>query len=317
VWLALATVYVVWGSTYLGIRIVTESLPAFGSAALRFAAAAVIVAAVLVIRRGPAALRVRPAQLAGAALVGTLLIAGGNGFVVLAESPAFGLPSGLAALLVALGPLLLVVMRAVTGDRPSLMSLLGVLVGFAGLVILFAPGLTSVPGTNVSGPNDPGAAPFPLVGGLLVLFGTLSWSAGSFLSPRLPMPADAFVASVYELIIGSAVLAVISLSRGEWRGFDAAAVPVRSWVALAYLMVFGSVIAFTAYVWLLHHAPISLVSTYAYINPVIALGLGALLAAEVLTGPVLAAAGVVVVGVVLVVSTERPRSAPRPRSARS
>jgi len=296
-WLALATVYVVWGSTYLGIRIVTESLPAFGSAALRFTLAAALGAAFLLVRRGPSALRLRPAQLGAVALVGATMIAGGNGFVVLAESPRFGLPSGLAALLVALGPLTLVVMRAATGDRPRLTTVLGVLIGFGGLVILFAPSLNSTSGGN--------PAPFPLVGGLLVLLGTLCWSAGSFISTWLPVPAEPFVASVYEMIAGALVLGTISAVRGEWHGFDPAAVPAKAWAALAYLVVFGSLMAFTAFVWLLHHAPISLVSTNAYVNPVIALALGAAFAAEALSGRTLLSAAIVVVGVILVVSTER------------
>jgi drug/metabolite transporter (DMT)-like permease len=303
VWLALATVYVVWGSTYLGIRIVTESLPAFGSAALRFTLAAAIGAAFLLVRRGPAALRLRPAQLGAVALVGATMIAGGNGFVVLAESPRFGLPSGLAALLVALGPLTLVVMRAVTGDRPRWTTVLGVLIGFAGLVILFAPGLNSTSGGK--------PAPFPLVGGLLVLLGTSCWSVGSFVTAWLPMPAEPFVASVYEMIAGALVLGTISVFRGEWHGFDPATVPAKAWAALAYLTLFGSLMAFTAFVWLLHHAPISLVSTNAYVNPVIALALGAAFAAETLSGRTVLSAAIVVVGVVLVVSTER-RARSRP-----
>jgi drug/metabolite transporter (DMT)-like permease len=279
---------------------VTESLPAFGSAALRFTLAAAIGAAFLLVRRGPAALRLLPAQLGAVAMVGAIMIAGGNGFVVLAESPRFGLPSGVAALLVALGPLTLVVMRAATGDRPRLTTVLGVLVGFAGLVILFAPSLNST-----SSGNPAHAAAVPLVGGLLVLLGTLAWSIGSFLTTWLPMPADPFVASVYEMVAGALVLGTISLARGEWRGFDPAAVPARAWLALGYLVVFGSLMAFTAYVWLLHHAPISLVSTNAYVNPVIALALGSVFAAEALSGRMLVSAAVVVVGVILVVSTER------------
>jgi drug/metabolite transporter (DMT)-like permease len=286
---------------------VTESLPAFGSAALRFTLAASIGAAFLLVRRGPAGLRLGKAQLVAVALVGATMIAGGNGFVVLAESPRFGLPSGLAALLVALGPLTLVVMRAATGDRPRLTTVLGVLIGFAGLVILFAPSLNSTSGGN--------PAQFPLVGGLLVLLGTLCWSAGSFISTWLPMPAEPFVASVYEMFAGALVLGTISAIRGEWRGFDPATVPAKAWAALAYLVVFGSLMAFTAFVWLLHHAPISLVSTNAYVNPVIALALGAAFAAEALSGRTLLSAAIVVVGVILVVSTER--RARHPRSERS
>ncbi|QGN50613.1 EamA family transporter [Micromonospora sp. WMMC415] len=287
-------VYVLWGSTYLGIRIAVESLPPLASAALRFAAAGLVLAVVLRLRRGPGALRVDRRQLRSAALVGVLLLAGGNGLVVLAESgpPGVAVPSGIAALLVATVPLLVVLLRSATGDRPGLATLGGVTLGFAGLVLLVLP--------------TGGVGAVPLVGALTVVAGATSWSVGSFLSGRLPMPADPFVATVYEMFAGAAVLALLAVGRGELRGFDAGAVTARSWWALAYLMVFGSLVAFTAYVWLLHHAPISLVSTYAYVNPVVAVALGALLVAEPVTPQVLLGGAVIVAGVALVVTTERP-----------
>ncbi|NJP30520.1 EamA family transporter [Micromonospora sp. HSS6-12] len=287
-------VYVLWGSTYLGIRITVESLPPLASAALRFATAGLVLAVVLRLRRGPGALRVDWRQLRSAALVGVLLLAGGNGLVVLAESgpPGVAVPSGIAALLVATVPLLVVLLRSVTGDRPGLATLGGVTVGFVGLVLLVLP--------------TGGVGAVPLVGALTVVAAATSWSVGSFLSGRLSMPADPFVATVYEMFAGAAVLAVLAAGRGELRGFDPGAVTARSWWALAYLMVFGSLVAFTAYVWLLHHAPISLVSTYAYVNPVVAVALGALLVAEPVTPQVLLGGAVIVAGVALVVTTERP-----------
>ncbi|PZF97312.1 EamA family transporter [Micromonospora deserti] len=291
-------VYVLWGSTYLGIRFAVESLPPLGSAAARFAAAGLVLAVVLRLRRGPGALRVERRQLGSAALVGVLLLAGGNGLVVLAESGPVGVavPSGIAALLVATVPLLVVLLRSATGDRPRPWTLAGVTVGFVGLVLLVLP----------SG----GADAVPLAGALTVVVGAICWSVGSFLSGRIRMPADPFVATVYEMFAGAAVLAVLAVGRGELRGFDPGAVTARSWFALAYLMVAGSLVAFTAYVWLLHHAPISLVSTYAYVNPAVAVALGALLAAEPVTAQVLLGGAVIVAGVALVVSTERPRGAP-------
>ncbi|GAA2216949.1 drug/metabolite exporter YedA [Micromonospora olivasterospora] len=286
--------YVLWGSTYLAIQVAVESLPALASAGLRFAAAAAVLGLVLRVRRGPGALRVDRRQLASAALVGVLLLAGGNGLVVLAESgpPGTAVPSGVAALLVAIVPLLVVLLRAATGDRPRFWTFAGVSVGFLGLVLLVLP-----PG---------GSAAVPLVGALTVVAGAACWSVGSLLSGRLRMPADPFVATVYEMIAGAAALTVLAACRGELRNFDPAAVTGRSWLALAYLMVAGSLIAFTAYVWLLHHAPISLVATYAYVNPAVAVALGALLAAEPVTAQVLLGGAVIVTGVALVVSTERP-----------
>ncbi|WP_240032914.1 EamA family transporter [Micromonospora globbae] len=303
VWAALIVVYVLWGSTYLGIRIAVETLPPLASAAARFVAAAAVLALVLRVRRGPGALRVDRRQLASAALVGLLLLAGGNGLVVLAESgpPGVALPSGIAALLVATVPLLVVLLRSVTGDRPRFWTFAGVTLGFAGLVLLVLP--------------TGGADAVPLAGALTVVVGAVSWSIGSFLSGRIRMPADPFVATVYEMVAGGVALGLLAVGRGELRGFDPAQVSGRSWLALVYLMVAGSLVAFTAYVWLLHHAPISLVSTYAYVNPAVAVVLGAALAAEPVTGQVLLGGGVIVAGVALVVSTERPRRAGTARSA--
>ena len=310
---ALAIVYVIWGSTYLGIRIVAASLPAFGSAAMRFGLAAIVLISALAVipgRRvstrtgqrprstgGWRRLRVTWRELAACAVVGVLLLAGGNGLVVLAESPQFALPSGVAALVISLNPLIMVVLRTVTGDRPALGTVAGVVIGLAGLVVLFLPGL--------GGDADHAV---PLAGGLLALGAVTCWCVGSFATRWLPMPADPFVATGYEMVAGAAAMAMIAVARGEQAPWLVPDVPTSAWLALAYLVVAGSLVAFTAYIWLLHHAPISLVSTYAYVNPVIAIALGVLFAAEVLTGQVVLAAITVVIGVVLVVSIERPRA---------
>ncbi|MFJ6199519.1 EamA family transporter [Micromonospora sp. NPDC092111] len=295
IWTALILVYVLWGSTYLGIRVAVESMPPLGSAAARFATAALVLAVVLRIRRGPGALRVDRRQFGSAALVGVLLLAGGNGLVVLAESgpPGVAVPSGIAALLVATVPLLVVVLRTVTRDRPRGWTFAGVTFGFLGLVLLVLP--------------RGGIGAVPLAGALTVVAGATCWSVGSFLSGRLRMPADPFVATVHEMVAGAAALTVLALARGELRGFSPAQVTTRSWLALAYLMVAGSLVAFTAYVWLLAHAPISLAATYAYVNPVVAVALGALLVAEPITAQVMLGGAVIVAGVALVVTTERPR----------
>lgn len=295
IWTALIVVYLLWGSTYLGIRIAVETLPPLTSAALRFVVAGAVLAVVLRLRRGPGALRVERRQLASAALIGALLLAGGNGLVVLAESgpPGVALPSGIAALLVATVPLLVVLLRSAAGDRPPVWTFAGVTLGFVGLVLLVLP----------AGGSDA----VPLVGALTVVAGAVSWSVGSFLSGKIRMPADPFVATVYEMVAGALVLAVVAVGRGELRDFHPAEVSTRSWLALGYLMVAGSLVAFTAYVWLLHNAPISLVSTYAYVNPAVAVALGALLVAEPVTPQVLLGGAVIVAGVALVVTMERPR----------
>ncbi|TFE53486.1 EamA family transporter [Streptomyces sp. ICN441] len=289
VWAALAIVYVVWGSTYLGIRVVVETMPPFLSAGARFVAAGLILAAIVAWLQGPSALRATRAQLGSAAVVGLLLLLGGNGLVVLAET---AVPSGLAALLVAVVPAWVVVLRRASGERPGPAAYGGVLLGLAGLAVLTLPGLSG---------------DVRLWGVLTVVAATVLWSVGSFSSSRIPMPANPFATSAYEMVAGGLGCLLVGLGRGEQRGFLLAEVSGRSWTALAYLVVFGSLIAFTAYAWLLHSAPLSLVATYAYVNPVVAVLLGSLVLGERLTWPIAVGGAVVVAGVCLIVSTERRR----------
>ncbi|MFJ5098199.1 EamA family transporter [Streptomyces sp. NPDC088557] len=287
VWVALGIVYVVWGSTYLGIRIVVETMPPFLSAGTRFVTAGLLLAGIIAWRRGPEALKVTRRELGSAVLVGLLLILGGNGLVVLAET---SIPSGLAALLISVVPAWVVLLKATSGQRPTAGGLAGVLLGLAGLAVLTLPGLSGEVKTS---------------GVLLVVMATLLWSVGSFSSARLPMPKDPFTASAYEMIAGGLGGLLVGLVRGEQRGLDLAAISGRSWVALAGLVVFGSLIAFTAYAWLLQAAPLSLVATYAYVNPVVAVALGALVLNEALTWSIVLGGAIVVGGVWLIVSTER------------
>ncbi|GAA3443436.1 EamA family transporter [Planomonospora venezuelensis] len=289
VWGALSIVYVVWGSTYLGIMITIETIPPLSSGAMRFSVAALLLAAAVLLIRGRAAFRMTWREFCGAALVGLLLLTAGNGMVAVAEQH---ISSGLAALLVASVPLWLVVFRIVTRDRPRVLTLTGVLVGFGGVAAL-----------SLSGGSGAGTT----AGIVTILLASLSWSVGSFLSSRIPMPADPFAASAVEMVAGAAGLAATATVIGE--RLDLAAVSGRSWAALVYLVLIGSLVGFTSYVWLLGNAPISLVSTYAYVNPVVAVVLGALILSEPVTGSMVAAGLVIVVGVALVVSTERRRRA--------
>lgn len=287
VWAALGIVYVVWGSTYLGIRIVVETMPPFLSAGTRFVTAGLVLAGLLAWRKGPQVLKVTPRELASAVVIGLLLILGGNGLVVLAET---SIPSGLAALLIAVVPAWVVVLRACSGERPTAGAVAGVLLGLAGLAVLTLPGLSG--DVRISGV-------------VLVIAATLMWSVGSFSSSRIPMPANPFTASAYEMIAGGLGGLALGLVRGEQHGLDLSAVSGRSWVALGYLIIFGSLIAFTAYAWLLQAAPLPLVATYAYVNPVVAVLLGALVLNEALTWPIALGGAIVVGGVCLIVSTER------------
>ncbi|MFF2042115.1 EamA family transporter [Kitasatospora sp. NPDC058170] len=296
VWLALALVYVVWGSTYLAIRIALETMPSFLSAGARFLCAGLVLAGFVAARRGPAELRVSLPQLGSSALVGGLLLTGGNGLVVLGEN---SIPSGLAALLVAAVPLWMVLLTAAAGDRPKPVELAGVLLGLAGLVVLSAPAI----GGDI--------AP---VGVVAVICATLTWAAGSFAAKRIPMPGSVLAASAYQMLAGGLGNVLVGLARGEEHGLDLAEVSGRSWLALGYLVVAGSLVAYTAYAWLLRSAPLTLVATYAYVNPVVAVLLGWLVLAEPLTGPTLAGGAIVVAGVCLVVSvSRRPAKAPSRR----
>ncbi len=296
---ALAVVYVVWGSTYLGIRIVVEEAPPLISMGLRYTSAGLILGTILAVRGGLRRLRITRRQALGAATLGLLLPLLGNGMVSVAEN--LGAPSGVTALLIAIAPLIIVIFRTAEGDRPRALTLLGVLMGFVGLAVLVVFGR--------SGFDD-----FPLGAALLVLFASSCWALGSYLQPRLPLPDDVFVTTVYEMLFGGAMLALSGVVAGERFTGDYG---TRTWLALGYLVVFGSVVAFTAYVWLLANAPISLVATYAYVNPVVAVFLGWWILSEAVTAPVLVGGGVVVLAVALVITAERPRRAQKAAAARS
>jgi drug/metabolite transporter (DMT)-like permease len=287
VWLALGTVYLVWGSTYLGIRVTVRYLPPLAAMGSRFVVAGVLMAAAVRLFSGRGSLRVSLPQLGSAALVGVLLLALGNGGVAVAEQT---LPSGLAALLVAAMPLWLVALRALAGDRPRALTVVGTLVGFAGIAVLARPG-SAGPGVHAWG-------------ALVVILATISWATGTFLSPRLAMPGSPFVATTYEMLAAGVAMLLGAAVSGELGGLQLAEAPAEGWWALAYLVVFGSLVAFTAFVWLTRSAPLSLVSTYAYVNPVVAVLLGWLILAEPLTAAVVAGGSLAVLGVAIVVRGE-------------
>ena len=294
---ALWIVYVLWGSTYLAIAYVVESMPAATSAAIRFGVAAVLLAGWVAVRRGRSALRVTARQVRAAAVVGLLLLLGGNGLVVLAEDA--DLPSGLAALLVAAIPFWVVLLRLGTGDRPAARTLLGVVLGFAGVAVLLLPGA-----------RPEGVA---LGAAALAVLASFLWSVGMFSGSRIELPGDRLMTTVLQMTAGALGLLVLGLLRGE--SFDFSEATTASWLATAYLVVFGSLVAFTAYSWLLTAAPVSKVATYAYVNPVVAVGLGALLRGEDLTVLTVVGGAVTVVAVAVVVREEGRRRRTEPVDA--
>jgi drug/metabolite transporter (DMT)-like permease len=287
VWTGLWIVYVVWGSTYLAIRVADRTMPALLTSGARFLLAGTIVYAVVAARRGLRAMRVTWPQVAACTVVGSLLVTGGNGLVMVGEEHV---ASGVAALVIASVPLWVVVFRAVTGDRVSLTTLAGVALGFAGVALLFLPG--------------GGGAGGSFGGYLAVLVAGPCWALGSFLSPRLPLPSDPFLSTAIQMLAGGVTSVLAGLARGEAGHVDLGGFSSDSLLAFAYLVVVGSLVAFTAYVWLLQHAPISKVSTYAYVNPVIAVFLGWLILGENVTLTILAGAAVIVLSVATIVRKE-------------
>lgn len=296
-WSALGIVYVVWGSTYLGIRVVVDvaGQPPLFPTGVRFVIAGSILGAVLVLRRGRRALATSPRAVLGSVVLGFLFLFCGVGMVSTAEQTV---PSGLAALLVAAMPLWVVLMRTSIGrERPRWLTWVGTVVGLGGIAVLARPGTQG---------------DVELWGVLLILFATLCWAFGVFITPRLTLPDDNFVGAVYEMVGGGLVLLVAAAVVGEFDGFSLAAVPAEGWWAFIYLTLIGSVVAFSAFVWLLGHAPPSLVTTYAYVNPVVAVFLGWLILSEPVTLPVVLGGSLAVLGVALVVRGERPRPGSEP-----
>ena len=278
IWAALLIVYIVWGSTYLAIRVVVETMPPFLAAGIRFVVAGVVMSLILAIRNGPGSLRVTRGELASTALIGLLLLCIGNGGVSVGEQ---SVPSGLAALVVGVIPLMVLLIRRFTGERVPGSALIGVTVGFVGLGVLVVPG-------GLDGSVN-------AYGMVALLVSALAWSIGSFMSRRIPLPRNPLVSTAYQLLTGGLFLLLVAAPTGEWR-FDATKFSVASLASLAYLVVAGSLVAYTAYTWLLQHAPISRVATYAYVNPVVAVVLGFF----ILNEPVTLAAGI---GAVLIVAS--------------
>ena len=286
---AFAAIYVLWGSTYLAIKYVIETLPPFISAGARFSLAG---ATLFIVGRFSKDYK-KPTlrQWRASAVVGTLLFLGGNGGVVIAEHH---ITSGLAALLVATEPFWVVLLSWLwlKGARPDWRVTLGLLIGFAGVYLLI----------DGHGPVQVGSETNQLFGTVLVIAAGLSWATGSIYGVRAPASKSPILASGMQMLAGGSAQLLVGTLMGEWAGFEISAVSRNSWFALIYLLIFGSLIAFTAYSWLLKNARPAMVATYAYVNPVIAVILGWAIAGESFTGRTLLGAGVIVGSVVMITS---------------
>jgi len=285
-WIALTTVYIVWGSTYLAIRVAVRTIPPFLMAGVRFLIAGGVLY-VWSIRRGDAESDpIGPRQWAAAALIGGLLLLGGNGGVVWAERRV---PSGLSALVIALVPIWMALMVSARGqERLRVRAVAGLLLGLGGTVLLVRS-------------SETGGGSVSLAGVAVLVFASISWAFGSVLSPSVGLPKRPLVSTAMEMLCGGAMLSLAGLFSGEATHLHASRISGTSIAALLYLIVLGSWAGFTAYVWLLQNAPPSLASTYAYVNPMVAVFLGWLILHERVTGLTLVSGALIVGAVTLII----------------
>ncbi|OGO26956.1 MAG: hypothetical protein A2136_06835 [Chloroflexi bacterium RBG_16_54_11] len=291
-WTALIAVYIVWGSTYLAIRFAIETIPPFISAGIRFLVSGAILIAWRRMSGDPAPTRL---EWRSASIIGLLMLLGGNGLLVWSEQR---IPSGIASLFIASVPLWMVLLDSFrrNGQRANWLTWLGVLVGFVGTALLANPWQ-----------NHTGSAPLDPVGMAVLIMASLFWSIGSLYSRNAPLPKSSLLGTGMEMVVGSLGLFAFATLIGEWSQLHLASISLRSMAGLGYLIVFGSGIGFVAYTWLLRNAPTSMVSTYAYVNPVVALFLGSLVANETLDPGDITAAVVILTGVVLITSAKSLR----------
>jgi drug/metabolite transporter (DMT)-like permease len=289
IWLALLVVYIVWGATYLAIRLAVEHMPPFLMAGSRFLIAG---SALFIWRRlvGDETPKLKEWRIAG--IIGIFFVLGGNGGVTWAEQMV---PSGIAALVIATSPLWMVVIDL----RPNLLAILGVLVGFIGIFILIGPQQF----LGVSSGLHP-------VGIFVLLLSALSWAVGTIYAREAAVPSSAIMRISMLMLVGGGVLFVLGSITGEWRLVYLTAIPAVSWAGFLYLILFGSIVGFITYNWLLRVAPTPMVSTYAYVNPVIAILLGTFLVNEPMTARIIIAAVIIVFAVVLINFALHPRSQP-------
>ena len=299
IWAALMAIYVIWGSTYLAIAYAVKTMPPFLMAGTRFLTAGLILFGVQRLRGVPAP---RPIEWRSAAVVGLFLLFLGNGGVVWAEQRV---ASGIAALLIASTPLWMVLIDAFRrgGRRPSVGSVLGILAGFGGIALLIGPGQVAGDAHNVDS-----------VGAVVLVLAALVWSIGSLYSRNAPLPAAPLMGTAAEMLVGGGALFLLGILSGELQRLDFAAISTASWLGLGYLIAFGALVGFTAYTWLLRVAPTPLVSTYAYVNPIVAVVAGFFIAGEPLSLRTGIAAAIIVGAVVLTTLKPGARKAPQPAS---
>ena len=292
IWIALFTVYIFWGGTYLFIHFAVETIPPFFMAGSRYLIAGAILYVWRRLAGDPAPTR---GQWLRAAAVGLLLL-GGNGLLSLAEQ---SVASGISSLIIGSVPLWMASMEALRpgGARPNRLGIIGLVIGFGGIALLVAPSLMGGKSINA-----------PLPGVIILLFAAFFWSLGSIYSRIAHLPESVLLATGMEMLAGGIGLFLAGTFTGEWHMLVVANISARSWYAMIYLVLLGSMAGYTAYAWVLRAAPVSLVSTYAYVNPLVAILLGSLFAQETLTVHVLVSAAIIIGSVVLINLSRRPTS---------
>jgi drug/metabolite transporter (DMT)-like permease len=287
-WANLGIVYVIWGSTYFGIAIAIKTMPPFLMASVRFALAGLILIGWDLLRHPEARHLPTRRQVIDSAIVGALLLGIGNGFVVFGEKTV---PSGIAAILIGMMPLWFALLGWLyLRQKLPRLVVFAVALGFVGVALLIWP-------------TGDGANHFDPLGLFILFVAPLGWAHGSIYSvQRAKLPKSQLTASGFQMLAGAAVTGVESLIAGEPAHFDPSAISAESVIAVVYLILFGSMLAFTAYAWLLRNAPLSLVGTYAYVNPVVAVALGTLFLHEPISARTIVAAGVILVAVAIIVT---------------
>lgn len=273
-------------------------MPPLLAMGIRFLIAGLLLASIVSLRQGVGELRIPRAELRSSLLMGFLLLGFGIGTVSIAQAYV---PSGIVALIIAALPLWIAIFRTISGERLAKLSWLGLVIGFAGVALLLKPGSI----TPVSDIENSKLFVFML----LVLLGNIGWALGTFLAPRFPLPKNTLVFTAYEMLAGGTSLTLAGFIKGESISnfLDATA---WSWLWFVYLIIFGSIAAYTAYLWLVANAPVSLTATYAYVNPIIAVALGALFLDELITSAYAIGGLIILIGVILVVSVERIKKEP-------
>lgn len=302
VWLGMLVLYLVWGSTYLGIAIAVETFPPFVMAAIRFLLAGGVLLGWSILRAGGSFAWPTRREWRDSAIVGALLLGGGMGLVAWGEQT---IPSGIAALLIATMPVWVAILGGLfLGERLPRLAIAGIVVGFIGVAILVGP--SAVGGTGALDPAGLAA----------IIISPMAWATGSlFASHRAVLPDRPLVSTGAQMLMGGLVLASMGIVSGEWQGFQPAAVSMDSLLAFIYLTVIGSLVAFTTYSWLLSVAPLPLIATYAYVNPIVAVILGWIVLQEPIDARTLVAGAVIVAAVALIVTARGRLQRPAVRPA--